>query len=47
MELEWILLHGGDSLPRSLPISWARSGFSMSQPLKVLPLLVAHLAVRG
>uniref|UniRef100_A0A7S1X4R1 Uncharacterized protein n=1 Tax=Tetraselmis chuii TaxID=63592 RepID=A0A7S1X4R1_9CHLO len=34
MELEWILLHGGDSLPRSLPISWARSGFSMSQPLK-------------
>mmetsp|Transcript_42380 Transcript_42380/g.108423 ORF Transcript_42380/g.108423 Transcript_42380/m.108423 type:complete len:1253 (-) Transcript_42380:98-3856(-) len=51
-EIEWILLHGGNNLPRNLPISWVRSGFSLSQPLKasfpdssIVKLISAHCNV--
>lgn len=52
-EIEWALLHGGESLPRGLPMSW-RSGFSSSQPLKVrhpavvgIPVVLSSFHRRG
>jgi len=49
-EVQWIMQHGGDVLPRGLPMSWVRPGLhSAAQPLKVgfpdvglVVLLAAH-----
>eukprot|EP00951_Prasinocladus_malaysianus_P024538 scaffold212331_cov45-Prasinocladus_malaysianus.AAC.1 len=47
-EIEWAVTHSGEVLPKGLTLSWAKTGFSVSQPLKMgfpdpqLMVLISH-----